>query len=107
MIPGVELCGKAGTAQLASIEKSKAEAARHGMKLKENAWFVGFAPRRAPGIVVAALFDRAAVGQYAAAIVRGVVKSYSDTKTRLQTWVRERSTAAAGIDALRDVFIRR
>ena len=38
MIPGLELCGKTGTAQLASLDKSKAEAARHGMNLKENAW---------------------------------------------------------------------
>jgi penicillin-binding protein 2 len=101
MLPGLELCGKTGTAQLASIEKSKAEAARHGMNLKENAWFVGFAPRRAPEIVVVALFDHGGVGQYAATIVRDVVKSYFDKKTRLETWRLERSTATAGGSFLR------
>jgi penicillin-binding protein 2 len=101
MIPGLELCGKTGTAQLASLDKSKAEAARHGMNLKENAWFVGFAPRRDPEIVVVALFDHGGVGQYAATIVRDVVKSYFDKKTRLQTWIQERSTVTAGGSFLR------
>jgi penicillin-binding protein 2 len=101
VLPGIELCGKTGTAQLASLDKSKAEAARHGMNLKENAWFVGFAPRRAPEIVVVALFDHGGVGQYAATIVRDVVKSYFDKKTRLQTWRQERSTAVAGGSFLR------
>jgi penicillin-binding protein 2 len=94
-IPGLELCGKTGTAQLASLDKSKAEAARHGMNLKENAWFVGFAPRRDPEIVVVALFDHGGVGQYAATIVRDVVKSYFDKKSRLQTWLQERSPMVA------------
>jgi penicillin-binding protein 2 len=99
---GIELCGKTGTAQLASLDKSKAEAARHGgMNLKENAWFVGFAPRRDPEIVVVALFDHGGVGQYAATIVRDVVKSYFDKKTRLQTAIQERSTAVAGGTFLR------
>jgi cell division protein FtsI/penicillin-binding protein 2 len=62
------------------------------MNLKENAWFVGFAPRRDPEIVVVALFDHDGVGQYGATIVRDVVKSYFDRKTRLQTW---RSTVVA------------
>ena len=100
-LAGIELCGKTGTAQLASLDKSKAEAARHGMNLKENAWFVGFAPRRAPEIVVVALFDHGGVGQYAATIVRDVVKSYFDKKTRLQTWRQERSTVVAGGSFLR------
>ena len=95
-IPGIELCGKTGTAQLASIDRSKAEAARGSINLKENAWFVGFAPRRDPEIVVVALFDHGGVGQYAATIVRDVVKSYFDKKTRLQTWRQERTTVVAG-----------
>jgi penicillin-binding protein 2 len=102
MLPGLELCGKTGTAQLASLDKSKAEALRHGgMNLKENAWFVGFAPRTSPEIVVVALFDHGGVGQYAATIVRDVVKSYFDKKTRLQTYLQERSTVVAGGSFLR------
>ncbi|HEX3744492.1 MAG TPA: penicillin-binding protein 2 [Bryobacteraceae bacterium] len=95
-LPGIELCGKTGTAQLASLDKEKSEAARHGgMNLKENAWFVGFAPRQNPQIVVVALFDHGGVGQYAATIVRDVVKSYFDKRTRLETWRQERSTVVA------------
>lgn len=100
-IPGVELCGKTGTAQLASIDKAKAEAARHGMNLKDNAWFVGFAPRRAPEIVVVALFDHGQLGQNAATIVRDVVKAYFDKKTRLETWLQQQSRVLAGISLLR------
>jgi len=96
-IPGIELCGKTGTAQLASLDKAKAEAARHGLNLKENAWFVGFAPRRTPEIVVVALFDHGGIGQYAASIVRDVVKCYFDKKTRLETLRLERSTTVADV----------
>jgi hypothetical protein len=46
--------------------------------------------------VVVALFDHGGVGQYAATIVRDVVKCYFDKKTRLETWRLERSTIVAG-----------
>src|SRR5262249_50104963 len=42
-IPGIEVCGKTGTAQRASADALKlAKAAGHEMK--DNSWFVGFAP---------------------------------------------------------------
>ena len=91
VLPGIELCGKTGTAQLASMEKAKFEAARHGQNLKDNAWFVGFAPRNAPEIVVVALFEHGGYGPYAAPIVRDVVKAYFDKKARLQNWMDQRS----------------
>jgi penicillin-binding protein 2 len=93
VLPGIELCGKTGTAQLASLEKAKLEASRHGQNLKDNAWFVGFAPRNAPEIVVVALFEHGGYGPYAAPIVRDVVKAYFDKKTRVQNWVDQRSAA--------------
>ena len=61
-IPGLEFCGKTGSAQLASVDVAKAAAADHGENLKDNAWFVGFAPRRAPEIVVVALFEHGVHG---------------------------------------------
>ena len=78
-IPGVEVCGKTGTAQLASNDLLKSAAGRH---LKDNAWFVGFAPRQSPEIVVAALFEAGEHGNLAAPIVRDVLKAYFDKKAR-------------------------
>jgi penicillin-binding protein 2 len=51
--------------------------------MKDNAWFVGFAPRQNPEIVVAALFENGEHGQLAAPIVRDVLKAYFDKKARL------------------------
>ncbi|HWR50493.1 MAG TPA: penicillin-binding protein 2 [Bryobacteraceae bacterium] len=78
-LPGISVCGKTGTAQVASNELAKSSGAHH---LKDNAWFVGFAPCEAPEIVVAALFEQGEHGQLAAPIVRDVIKAYFDKKAR-------------------------
>ena len=91
VIPGIEFCGKTGSAQLASIDVAK-EA-----DLKDNAWFVGFAPRRNPEIVVVALFEHGVHGNLAGPIVRDVVKAYFDKKTRIQTWLQQKTTVANGL----------
>ncbi len=75
-LPGINVCGKTGTSQIASNELAKS------MKLKDNAWFVGFAPCEAPEIVVAALFEEGLHGNLAAPIVRDVLKAYFDKKAR-------------------------
>jgi penicillin-binding protein 2 len=77
-IPGLNVCGKTGTAQLASTALVKSANGR----MKNNAWFVGFAPRENPEIVVVALFEHGAEGMMAAPIVRDVMKAYFDKKTR-------------------------
>jgi penicillin-binding protein 2 len=97
-IPGIELCGKTGSSQLESADKAK-EMASKGLNTKENAWFVGFAPRRAPEIVVVALFEHGEHGQFAATIVRDVVKTYFDKKTRIQTWLQQQSAVSGGVAA--------
>ncbi len=79
-LPGLNVCGKTGTAQLASDEFLKGKT---GKEFKNNAWFVGFAPREAPEIVVVALFEHGAEGPLAAPIVRDVLKAYFDKKARL------------------------
>jgi penicillin-binding protein 2 len=79
-LPGIELCGKTGTAQLASNEVLKNT--KLGQTLKDNAWFVGFAPRQSPEIVVVALFEGGEHGNLAGPIVRDVIKSYFDKKSR-------------------------
>jgi len=80
-IPGINVCGKTGTAQLASNEVLKGT--KLGQTMKDNAWFVGFAPMEAPEIVVATLFEGGEHGQFAAPIVRDVLKAYFDKKVRL------------------------
>ncbi len=77
-IPGITVCGKTGSAQTASNAFAK------GHKVKDNAWFVGFAPRDNPEIVIAALYEGGEHGMLAAPIVRDVMKSYFDKKARLK-----------------------
>jgi penicillin-binding protein 2 len=79
-LPNVKVCGKTGTAQLASNQVLKGT--RLGQSMKDNAWFVGFAPMEAPEIVVVALFESGEHGQFAAPIVRDVLKAYFDKKAR-------------------------
>jgi penicillin-binding protein 2 len=79
-LPGIEVCGKTGTAQLASNQVLKGTSA--GRSMKDNAWFVGFAPRQSPEIVVVALFEGGEHGNLAAPIVRDVLKAYFDKRQR-------------------------
>ena len=100
-LPEVEVCGKTGSAQLASNDFLKGTAAGHAKNMRDNAWFEGFAPRAAPEIVVVALFEHGEHGQFAAPIVRDVLKAYFDKKIRLaaleqQKHAFERRTAALG-----------
>jgi len=81
-IPGVEVCGKTGTAQLASNAALKS--AKLAEVLKDNAWFVGFYPRQNPEIVVVALYEGGEHGHLAAPIVRDVIKAYIDKHRRRQ-----------------------
>jgi penicillin-binding protein 2 len=78
-IQGVEVGGKTGSAQVASLELTKT---MHAKDLLDNAWFVGTAPRRNPEIVVAALFEHGQHGYLAGPIVREVIKAYWDKRQR-------------------------
>jgi penicillin-binding protein 2 len=78
-LPGIELCGKTGSAQVIS-NQGLARVGKHA-ELRDNAWFVGFAPRQNPEIVVAVLVQGGEHGGAAAApIARDVVKAYYDKK---------------------------
>ena len=93
-LPHIEVCGKTGSAQLASNDFLKGTAAGHAQNMKDNAWFVGFAPRPAPEIVVVALFEHGEHGQLAAPIVRDVLKAYFDKKDRLSALHQQQVAAA-------------
>jgi len=81
-IPSVEVCGKTGTAQL--ISNATQSRLEPGEMIKDNAWFVGFAPRQNPEIVVAVLFENGEHGHLAAPIARDVIKAYFDKQARSQ-----------------------
>ena len=78
-LSGIEFAGKTGSAQVIS-NQGLARAGKQA-DLKDNAWFVGFAPRQNPEIVVAVLVQGGEHGASAAApIARDVVKAYYDKK---------------------------
>ena len=79
-LPNITVCGKTGTAQLAATEKTKGLGLKSSMA--NNAWFVAFAPRENPEVVVAALFENGVESYNAVPIVRDVLKAYFDKKAR-------------------------
>jgi len=80
-LQGIEFCGKSGTAQMMSYSA----ASRLGLgKGKNDGWFVGYAPRRNPEIVVAAVVEDTSEhgGTAAGPVVRDIVKAYYDKKEK-------------------------
>lgn len=81
-LEGIEFCGKTGTAQLISSEGLKRSGAP-GRRFTDNAWFVGYAPRRNPEVLVAVLVEHGEHGSSAAApIARDVIRAYYEKKSR-------------------------
>ncbi|MGB6846484.1 MAG: penicillin-binding transpeptidase domain-containing protein, partial [Candidatus Acidiferrales bacterium] len=80
-LQNIDFCGKSGTAQLMSYDAAN----RIGNK-KMDGWFVGFAPRKNPEIVVAAIVQNTMEhgGEAAGPVVRDVVKAYFDKKNGVQ-----------------------
>jgi penicillin-binding protein 2 len=82
-IPGLTVSGKTGSAQRVSNELRKSGKLASD-ELQDNGWFVGFAPRDNPEIVVAVLDEGGLHGAISAApIARDVIKAYFDKKARL------------------------
>ena len=81
-IPGITVSGKTGSAQRVSNELVKSNRALADT-MKDNGWFVGFAPRDNPEIVVVTLVEAGLHGNLAAPISRDVIKAYFDKKIRL------------------------
>ena len=82
-LPNIKICGKTGTAQVASSDLTKGAKLRSA--LANNAWFVGFGPMENPEIAVVALFENGEESYNAVPIVRDVLKAYFDKKARAQT----------------------
>jgi penicillin-binding protein 2 len=79
-LAGIELSGKSGTAQV--IGYATRERLGKQKKFEDNAWFVGYAPRRNPEIVVAVLVQESGQhgGTASGPVVRDIIKAYYDKK---------------------------
>lgn len=84
-VEGFDVCGKTGTAQVASKDKA-------GSKNKDHSWFIGFAPRDKPEICSVILTENAGFGSAFSAPrtkviyedyyrrTRGITESLAETK---------------------------
>ncbi len=81
-LTGIELSGKSGTAQVIGYDKMAL--VRKGSQFADNAWFVGYAPKRNPEICVAVLVQESGQhgGEAAGPVVRDIVKAYYDKKNK-------------------------
>ena len=85
-IPGLEVAGKTGTAQVVTLEKEKREKERRGKPsyhYENHAWFVAFAPVEDPKIAMAILVEHGGHGGSAAApLARRLLAVYFPDKVK-------------------------
>jgi len=81
-LAGIEFSGKSGTAQV--IGYATREKFGKQKRFEDNAWFVGYAPRRNPEIVVAVLVQESGKhgGEAAGPVVKDVIKTYYYKKNK-------------------------
>ena len=95
-IPGIEIAGKTGSAQVVSLGlRAKV---KNSAEFAQNGWFVGFTPRRNPDIVVCALFQGGEHGRLAARLATQVIKAYVDKQRRTPQKMVEKPKAAGTVD---------
>jgi penicillin-binding protein 2 len=81
-LEGIEFSGKSGSSQVIGSE-AKGRFGKGQKKFKDNAWFVGYAPRRNPEIVVSVLIEEGEHGgAVAGPMARDIVKGYYDKKAK-------------------------
>jgi penicillin-binding protein 2 len=81
-LEGIQFCGKTGSAQVISDDLKHRLS---GKRYLDNAWFVGFAPRQDPGIIVSVLVQGGQEGAQAAApIARDMIRAYYQKKNQGQ-----------------------
>jgi len=81
-IPGRDVAGKTGTAQIISSE-GRARAANSGRDLRDHGWFVFFAPRDNPEVAGVVFGEHAEHGYLTAPIARHVLETYFAKKDGL------------------------
>jgi penicillin-binding protein 2 len=95
-IPGIEIAGKTGSAQVVSLENR----AKHkdNADLAQNGWFVGFTPRRNPDVVVCVLFQGGEHGKLAARLATQVIKAYVEKQRRIPQKMAEKLKSDGKVD---------
>ena len=93
-IPGINVCGKTGTAENYGVINGKRE------KLDDHSWFVCFAPREDPKIAVAVIVENAGFGAtWAGPIARMMIERY------LLDSLSERSKADSARIAAKEIML--
>ncbi len=102
-IPGLEVAGKTGTAQIVTLEKEKRERDRRGKTsyhYENHAWFVAFAPVEDPEIAVAVLVEHGGGGgAVAAPLARRIIAAYFPDKMKQETAEKDQGNEAADTSA--------
>ncbi|MEW6368870.1 MAG: penicillin-binding protein 2 [Acidobacteriota bacterium] len=81
-IPGMDVCGKTGTVQLASKANIKNPQAPK-RDLQVHSWFIGFAPRQKPEVAIAVFIEHGGAGGEAAApVAKAVLETYFELHDR-------------------------
>jgi len=75
-IPGRDVAGKTGTAQVISLSGGRAAAGRTDRDLRDHGWFVFFAPRDNPQVAGVIFAEHAEHGYLGAPIARHVLETY-------------------------------
>lgn len=99
-LEGIDFAGKTGSAQT----MSNALAARlgHSHSVKDNAWFVGFTPRRNPDIVVCILYEAGEHGKLAGRLAARVIEAYVNKQRRLENNLIAKAPEKVEVSALWD-----
>ncbi len=80
-LPGIEVGGKTGTAQVASVKGKMIKSENLPYEIRDHAWFVGFAPVSDPKICVVAMVEHGGHGGSAAGpVVKAVMQEYFRTR---------------------------
>lgn len=90
-VPGLDIAGKTGTAQVVSVNLKESA---HNAAYRNNAWFVGYAPFNNPEIVVAALVMHGEESSVAAPVARDVIKAYFDGRAARPPQLEQAQTQA-------------
>jgi penicillin-binding protein 2 len=75
-IPGYDVAGKTGTAQMISLEGGRAAAGKTSRDLRDHGWFVFFAPRDNPQIAGVIFAEHAEHGYSAAPIAKHAMETF-------------------------------